>query len=281
MNLDDYCRKYNETKISEKQIELITNIMKTFINFETINKIIDRKIKNINELTNKECQRILNYYNYNKPMTEKQIEKIKELIPNEEKVIQLVGKGYNDLINGNWKKLIKQNLDLNFKITLNRFCIYPEDYVINANTEIEYGYQYSEKCEDNKLYYLKFYKFCMIDYDNISLIELKRKLYKILKISPTLLFYIYKTFNGYHVFIMSSPLDHFDYGTMEFLKNLDCDNYYIFFSFKNGFKIRLNKKKGRDEVFVHKYIEKIGFGDPDKYCIDSLNMLDDYINKHN
>jgi hypothetical protein len=70
-------------------------------------------------------------------------------------------------------------------------------------------------------------------------------------------FYIYETFNGYHGYLISQTFLYSEWKTIELLNKLNCDPFYIGFTRKVGFVIRLNKKKNRNEEFIEKFICKI------------------------
>lgn len=67
-------------------------------------------------------------------------------------------------------------------------------------------------------------------------------------------FYIYETFNGFHGYIVSEKLFYGDYNTIKLMKELQCDPVYIGFTRKVGFVVRLEKKKGRDESFIERFV---------------------------
>jgi len=83
-------------------------------------------------------------------------------------------------------------------------------------------------------------------------------------------FYIYKTYNGYHVFLMSHCFGYYDNDTQNLMKFLGCDQWYIVFSCKNGYKIRLNPKSNRPdnmpETVISDFVMSYGKGKPLPYC---------------
>ena len=70
-------------------------------------------------------------------------------------------------------------------------------------------------------------------------------------------FYIYETFNGFHGYLVSKNFDYYSWDTLKLLKQLQCDKYYIGFTRKIGFTVRLNKKLNRNEEFIEKFVCKI------------------------
>ena len=113
----------------------------------------------------------------------------------------------------------------------------------------------------------------MLDYDGITYEELL----EILKPYKNYhLFRIYETYNGFHVFILSQTYEYKNYLTIEFMKSLKCDLFYILFAYRNGFKIRLNKKIGRNEEYVIKYLGDYGLGELNEECERLIKIHDLY-----
>lgn len=67
-------------------------------------------------------------------------------------------------------------------------------------------------------------------------------------------FYIYETYNGYHGYLVSEKKWFSDWKTIKLLKELNCDEFYIGFTRKVGFVVRLNKKQNRNEEFLEKFV---------------------------
>ena len=162
---------------------------------------------------------------------------------------------------------------------VDKFFAMSFNHIINASNKYEYGWQTSNKCLDNKMYYLKFYDLMMIDIDNIEkspdiLNEIKSTAMRL-----NLTIRIYETYNGYHVFITSMKINFrscLNIGRC--FKNYDP--YYLAYSFKVGFKIRLNFKLNRNETYVAKYLETYGEEKEIKSLLKLLSLHDDYINNH-
>ena len=134
-----------------------------------------------------------------------------------------------------------------------RFSLFSIDMPLVVNEDYEYGKQESTLCEGGYMYYLRFFNLAMVDYDTQDLSTIEKLLSKL-----PLTYRIYETFNGYHIFITSLQIPYSSEEVPELLRSLGCDEYYIKFSQKNGYKVRLTKKKDRPETFVAKYIKKIG-----------------------
>lgn len=122
--------------------------------------------------------------------------------------------------------------------------------------EYEYGWQESDLCQDGKLWYLKFYNMLMLDYDGMTLED-------VLKIlepwKNEFLFHIYKTHNGFHVYVVSCTI--YFAVAHDFMLDMKCDFYYCKFVQRNGYKIRLTSKLGRDEKFIEQWVMEYGTGD--------------------
>lgn len=67
-------------------------------------------------------------------------------------------------------------------------------------------------------------------------------------------FYIYETQNGFHGYIMSERMFYGNYQTIKLLENLLCDQFYIGFTRKVGFVVRIQKKEGREERFIERFV---------------------------
>lgn len=88
-------------------------------------------------------------------------------------------------------------------------------------------------------------------------------------------FYIYETFNGYHGYIMSKKMWFANWNTIKLLEDLKCDKFYIGFTRKVGFVVRLNRKINRMEEFIEKFICKIN----DFYILPDCQILIDIKDK--
>jgi len=135
----------------------------------------------------------------------------------------------------------------------NRFKLYTIDYQLYSTDRVEYGYQYSKLCKDSKMYYLKFFDMMMLDYDKIEY----DVLLSYFKDTPYTI-KIYKSYNGYHVFVLSHILPHNSRLSYAIMESLRCDPYYCLFSYKYGYKVRLSPKLGRDEGILYNEIGTIG-----------------------
>jgi hypothetical protein len=156
-----------------------------------------------------------------------------------------------------------------------RFKTQYQDHPLVANADYEYGWQESTLCQDNRMYYLKFYDLMMLDYDNITYEELLEI------VQPQLTdhyFEIHQTFNGYHVFLLSELVNHRDPHSKELMIQLHSDHYYMMFCHVNGYKIRLSRKIGRAETYISQVVGTVG--NPEKLnsdCQRLLRIFHDYL----
>lgn len=90
---------------------------------------------------------------------------------------------------------------------------------------------------------------------------------------------IYRTYKGYHLFITSHPIYHKSDLAWELMDNLNCDLYYMFFSYLNGFKVRLNPKSRDDEQIAAEYIITIESVPEDPHLLQLLGLHDSLIIK--
>ena len=75
---------------------------------------------------------------------------------------------------------------------------------------------------------------------------------------------------------MSRRRNHSELTTAYFMRSLKCDLWYILFSHKNGFKIRLSPKKNRCEHKLEEFVDMWGWGIPDPSCVWYLETLKRY-----
>ncbi len=153
-----------------------------------------------------------------------------------------------------------------------KFKPWIKEHPIICEEEWEYGWQESELCENGRLEYLKFYNMMMIDIDNQS----EKEMISLLKKFKTMRFRIYKTFNGYHVFIVSTMINYGDLKVMEITRILKGDLFYVMFAAKTGFKVRLTKKLNRNEEKICQYLYDIGTCQYNETCKKLINVHDKY-----
>jgi len=153
--------------------------------------------------------------------------------------------------------------------------VYNHPIIIQDN--YEYGWQESDKCPDNKLYYIVFYDLLMVDIDGSS-IDLNQINLKLILLD--LIGRIYRTYNGYHIFITSWPINHKSSEAKKIMAKLGCDLYYMTFSYLNGYKVRLNPKIGREEIRAADFVSISGIGTEDLELVSLLTLHDKYVEQH-
>lgn len=98
---------------------------------------------------------------------------------------------------------------------------------------------------------------CVIDWDISDEFPTKPLLLEFLKDTHLkkfpYKFLLYETFKGYHGYIVSQTFYYSNWDTVKLLQSLKCDPFYIGFTRKIGFVVRLNKKTNRNETFIEKF----------------------------
>jgi hypothetical protein len=154
------------------------------------------------------------------------------------------------------------------------------DISLESTFDYEWGYQIKEGNNTHntyKLYYLRYYDMAMLDYDHKSLDWVKSRLQKF----PEGLFYIYQTYGGYRVFIVSHRLHYRDQITHQLLELLETDPWYLHFIRHHGFKVRMSPKYGRVEPFIAKFIESFAPDNnaiADEECLELIHEHDKRLN---
>ena len=165
-------------------------------------------------------------------------------------------------------------------------------YVIDQDTpEYVIGKQYNTKTNKKIMDLISFRNLMILDYDIPKEIaddkiaddkiaskqQLLEKIENRLKLYPYT-FLIYETTNGYHVYCVSKRLPFSDYNTIKLMQSLDCDKYYIGFTRKVGFVTRLNKKVGRTEYFIERFIKQVNDYPILQELLDLVKLKDKLLN---
>lgn len=197
-----------------------------------------------------------------------------KLLPYCDEIYAKFGKKLEQLTILDIEKLCKIYPSINLPYAIKKFNIRPVDYPLEYTNRWEFGYQKSIYCQDDKLYYLKFYDMLVVDYDNTDIDKLKSKLRQFCEKFKTFLLKIYQTINGFHIIVISHSIPYNHQMAIKLMEMLDCDQWYIVFSSKNGYKIRLNPKirNGIIDPYVSKYVFTIGSGDEDNRCSELLKV---------
>lgn len=214
----------------------------------------------------------------------RQIVYLNYLLRNEGKVLSdITSKHYEELTYYDVKTLYYQ-LNVPLSIDLRNF-----EYIIKEETD-DYiiGHQFNKRTKEKIMDIISFNSMMMLDYDikkddnddddddndhdTKKQILLKYIIDKLSEYPYT--FYIYETFNGYHVYCTSKFFDYKKHSTHTLMKKLGCDQFYIGFTRYTGFVVRLNKKKDRDEKYIERFVAKMG-NEPDiNILLDLLRLKD-------
>jgi len=240
-----------------------------------INKVTENQLNYVNGLIKKldpESQLEYKDLDIKKENISKIIKKLKSQILASNDQISLMKNLFQIEINENKKLTIK---DVDEIISgPKKFKLWIKERPLISNDDWEFGWQYSKLCKDNKMYYLKFYDLMMLDFDSINnldelLIRLKEFNFR---------FRIYKSHNGYHVFITSTKIRYNSQLVLELSTLLKADRYYSCFVYKTGFKVRLSKKLNRDEDKLYTYLMDTNIEiKENKECIELIKIHDKYI----
>lgn len=264
--------------ITDKQISFIERLsMQVGANpLERITEILGRDVTTYNDLNRDEISRIIANLKNDQPLSFKQMNEISAKYTIEE-------------INKIFKRRFQHHGELtfyNYKIlTQDRFKVMIKNHPLEVTIDYEYGWQETDVCPDGKFYYLKFYDLMMMDYDEISYEGLMNLLMPWTKVYT---FKIYRTHNGYHVYIVSELINHIN--AEKVMPDFKCDFWYMKFAVRNGYKIRLTRKLGRAETFLEEYVETIGDAgmNPDieklleihdKFLAEAQLILDNHLEK--
>lgn len=267
MNLDDIYEEYigSSAELTEKQKLYLEKISTNF--FEDASEILERKILSWKDIKNSDTKKLFNKLESKCKIDKETVKKIAKIsIADIEKKCNRKIKTREDITISDMKKIFSEN----------KFGLFSIDRPIHIELNYEYGKQESELCDEGYMYYLRFFNLMMIDIDNKNLDDIKKLL---LEFGET--FRIYETYKGYHIFITSRKIPYNSDMVPEIMAYLKCDSYYILFCQKNGYKIRLNKKKDRGETFISKYLETIGTKDELHENVELMMIHDKYISKYN
>lgn len=96
-----------------------------------------------------------------------------------------------------------------------------------------------------------------------------------------LTFAVYKTRNGIHAFLVSQQINrtmtemttnsYNDNNPWTIMRDLNCDSYYILYSYLRGWSVRLNRKKN-EEIMKYDYLGLVGDEPIDEYLMELVNL---------
>jgi len=257
--------EYNKNKLglSTKQIKYIQNLYNNITDENIKSKYLGQMTK-LDQLDEDEIFVLIENLKTNTPVDNFQFIQILNLFDDVD-VQSLSKKDITELTFKDAERLLNSP---------DKFTPWIREHPIIIEEEWEYGWQESSKFMDNKMMYLKFYNMLMLDLDLIKITE--KDLINILKSHRQYRFRLYKTYNGYHVFITSELINYRDQIIFNLTRELKADIHYTLFAYKTGFKIRLNAKKDRNEPFVSKYITDIGLIPMHDMCKKLIKIHDSF-----
>ena len=241
-------------------------------------EILGKQISDYQQLTHQCCKILFKYHRDHQPLTRDGRMVLLTILSrlSWDRISEQVGRKVTqdtDLTRIDFTRLIRKNPWFNLSEALDNFQNRPQDHVITSNPLWEYGCQDSPATTNGKLSYIKFYDWLMLDYDQDQLSDIRDKLDSYLTDDPSLLFYVYETGRGHHLFLMSELRDHFSHETMKWMYRLGCDVWYILFTYRNGYRIRLSHKRGEPTGKpIYKFIDSWGTGKLDQNCDDYHNI---------
>lgn len=193
----------------------------------------------------------------------------------------------DELTIGQFERAIFKWPEIDTEFVSNNFKSYGLDSPLIYNNLYEYGWQNSKLCIDDKMFYLKFYDLLMIDIDKkptkvaTENTEMAKDHYKIVESFcqryPNFLFSVWETVNGVHYILLSHAIPYYRKEAQQLMSSLQCDQWYVIFSGRYGFKYRLTPKIRYDlngdgnstqtiDSFVAKYRGTVGTGQPHPKC---------------
>lgn len=103
-------------------------------------------------------------------------------------------------------------------------------------------------------YYVCFRRLLMIDIDfykdtdsHLSLAEILSKVTSYCQVHPELRFRVFRSNGGIHLFAINQPYDYKKDSTIQLMLDLECDFYYVVYSYIRGYSVRLNPKTVESE----------------------------------
>ncbi len=209
-----------EQRISSKQtIYIETMLNRTHLRLDfVVNECRIPPVKEIEELDKEYGSRVIVYLQSRMPLHEGQ--QVSE-----------------DIENPNYRQ---------FLCAKKKTSLFVKECPLTVEENWEYGYQYSQLCPDSKMYYLKFFDMLVIDWDNTNLEEVQQRC----SMTKGMTWAIYRTHNGYHAILLNKKISYDSAEALALMNMMSCDPFYISFSSRNGFKLRLSPKINREEKCI-------------------------------
>jgi hypothetical protein len=280
------CQLATETqlnKLSELYTPLLTDDNPASSITDIYSKVLRRKLTGLDGLTHQDCGNLFKHYSNLNGINDHQRQYLLSVVAKYSwsGISALLGRSVTNmstLTKSDFNKIVRKTPEFDLKTALEKFQNRPRDTIITSNTSWEYGWQYSTAGHDQRLRYIKFNDWLMLDYDTPDFDTIKNKLNPLLTSQPDLLFYVYRTRNGYHLLLMSELRDHFDFQTMRWMYQLGCDIWYILFTYRNGYRIRLSPKIHEPkEEEIYEYCGSLGGGTVHPSCHQYHSVYLDYL----
>lgn len=265
--LKKYTSSYNQDKATEKQLECIGNL----------------GFAPPTELTAKEARNIIKDGFSTQPIGPIQRKNLLSVVTGLEEIEKILQKKilyFTDITISDYQRILA------VKGIKGALFLSSSNHPIAVRSGYEYGWQDSPVCKDGKFYYLVSYDIAMFDIDDVgsknqeTILQEMRAVCTKHNISTR----VYKTYNGYHIFVTSMRLHHTESRElMEILSDsFGSDIYYKVFCQKFGYKVRLNKKiRDGDRVdIVGDYVCMLGDIVEDKSILSYLELHDMLIKHH-
>jgi len=274
--MDEKYKEYLETENNiweNKYIKMLFMRMKNYsffsgiiANFSYKNKFREYIFENyginsVEKLKFNDITKIIRDLESKIKVSDKYIKIIKKKFSIEEvrNILNNVDMDFEDLRINDLKKLYRYNPEISFGLMINDKNNIPKckNKIIEYSENYEYGVQESKCCESGKMFYVKFYDMLVLDYDNI---EYDKLMSYLIPFKEKYLFRIYKTYRGFHVFLISDIMRYNDKFSLDLALSLNSDKMYIIYSKYNGYNVRLTPKIGYNEKITHRFVTDYGSG---------------------
>jgi hypothetical protein len=130
---------------------------------------------------------------------------------------------------------------------------------------------------NTNLHYICFKNIMMIDIDNND-IDTPHKINSLMnKYNDS--YMLFKTTNGYHLFITNRYANHNDESTINYMIDFNCDINYIICTYLRGFCVRLNKKNNEEPDNLYTLVLSFNEQNSNKEIVDKINTMHNFIGK--
>ncbi len=173
-----------------------------------------------------------------------------------------------------FREFLIEEVGLNYETI--KLCSEGMKYYMNKPQRCLYNYKnyYVGVDMNTNMYYMCIKGLLMIDIDTRtkSLNDIKEMCLQHSEDS----FFIYKSMNGYHVYVTNRMFDNVSQESIEYIISFGADVNYIICYYVRGSSIRLNKKSDRESDNLYTFLDSVGNqNSPD--IIDLIKKQDTYI----